>query len=175
MKKNYTTVVVVNKDNPTPTLPLAGEGVKGSRDSGPSLCQGGGWEGVKLKDWKRVFNDTRKTSLRRELRKNSTEPECRLWAKIRDEKLGIKFRRQHGIGRYIADFYCPKHSLVIELDGDSHYTPEAQEYDRERDKFMHSLGLQVLRFSNLDILLNVDGVLRVIVESIDVLEKQPPL
>ena len=77
----------------------------------------------------------------------------------------MKFRRQHGIGPYIVDFYCPEKRLVIEIDGDSHYNPDTQIYDRKRDDFMKSLGLQVMRFTNQDILEKLDSVLDRVLQS----------
>ncbi|MES2674607.1 MAG: endonuclease domain-containing protein [Pseudomonadota bacterium] len=103
---------------------------------------------------------------RRDLRKNLTEPERRLWSKIRNKQLGVKFRRQHGIGHYIVDFYCSECALVIELDGDSHFTPRAQQYDCERENFMRTLGFETLRFLNQDVMTNVEGVLMKINEKI---------
>ncbi|MES2824943.1 MAG: endonuclease domain-containing protein [Pseudomonadota bacterium] len=113
------------------------------------------------------------TPKRRGLRKNSTEPERRLWAKIRNKQLGVKFRRQHGIGPYIVDFYCAEYSLVIELDGDSHFTPEAQQYDHKRENFMRTLGLETLRFTNQDMMENSEGVLMMISEKIDTRKISP--
>ena len=94
------------------------------------------------------------------------EPEQYLWQRLRNKQLGVKFRRQQGIGRYIVDFYCPECALVIEVDGDSHYQEDAPEYDAIRDKFMAELQLSVLRFSNTDVMSNVDGVLEVIREHV---------
>lgn len=111
-----------------------------------------------------IFSIRNQIPQRRELRKSSTFPEQRLWSKIRRQQLGARFRRQHGIGRYIADFYCPDWALIIELDGDSHFTPEAGSYDALRDQFMRSLGLTVLRFSNREVMQNIDGVLERILE-----------
>lgn len=110
-----------------------------------------------------TFNHSNQIRLRRELRKNLTAPEERLWMLVRRCQLGVRFRRQQGIGRYIVDFYCAKWKLVIELDGDSHFTPEAERYDLERDRFLGSVGLTVLRFSNQDVMQNIDGVLGQIV------------
>ena len=59
-----------------------------------------------------------------------TEPEKRLWSILRNNQLGVKFRRQHGIGHYIVDFYCPELKLIIEVDGESHFSEDAQAYDR---------------------------------------------
>ncbi len=113
-----------------------------------------------------IFNIKSHTALRKNLRQNMPEPEKLLWQRIRSKQLGVKFRRQHGIGRYIADFYCPQCKLVIELDGDSHYTPEAQIYDAERNAFMKAINLHILRFSNRDVMTNIDGVLNKIISEI---------
>ncbi|CPR16329.1 DNA methylase, putative [Brenneria goodwinii] len=96
------------------------------------------------------------------MRKNPTEPERRLWESIRHRQLGAKFRRQHGIGIYIVDFYCSECDLVIEIDGDSHFTAEGITHDSLRDDYMRSLGLSVLRIPNTDIMNNLDGVLMMI-------------
>jgi very-short-patch-repair endonuclease len=110
----------------------------------------------------KIFNRQKQKSQRQELRGNMPLPEKILWAQIRNQQLGVKFRRQHGIGRYIADFYCAELKLVIELDGDSHYQDGGQEYDQIRDEFMRALGLTVLRFTNRDVMNNLSGVLAVI-------------
>lgn len=71
---------------------------------------------------------------------------------------GLKFFRQYGIGAYIADFYCPKRRLVIEVDGGQHFSKDGKNYDTQREEYMSSLGIRTLRFSNLDILKNMEGV-----------------
>jgi very-short-patch-repair endonuclease len=86
-------------------------------------------------------------------------PEQYLWQRLRNKQLGVRFRRQQGIGRYIVDFYCPERALVIEVDGDSHYTDDAQAYDAIRDEFMAGLNISVLRFTNTDVMSNIDTVL----------------
>jgi very-short-patch-repair endonuclease len=89
-----------------------------------------------------------------------TGPEKRLWAKLRMHQLtGLKFRRQHGIDGYIVDFYCPEQALVIELDGESHTDAEQAAKDQERDDYMRRLGLTVVRYTNDDVMKNLDGVL----------------
>lgn len=113
---------------------------------------------------KRIFNRQQQKLQRQQLRANMPMPEKILWAKIRNQQLGVKFRRQHGIGRYIVDFYCAECALVIELDGESHYNHSAQEYDAIRDNYMRSIDLQVLRFTNLDVMNNLDSVVRRIYE-----------
>ena len=107
----------------------------------------------------KIFNRQQQKLLRQQLRANMPMPEKILWAKIRNQQLGVKFRRQHGIGRYIVDFYCAECALVIELDGESHYAESAREYDSIRDDYMRSIDLQVLRFTNLDVMNNLDSVI----------------
>jgi adenine-specific DNA-methyltransferase len=102
----------------------------------------------------------------RTLRREMTPAEQRLWSALRGEQLGVKFRRQHPIGPYIADFYSWEAGLVVEMDGDSHFTPEAQDYDCERDAYLSALGLTVLRFTNQDIMSQKEEVLSRIVETI---------
>jgi len=126
---------------------------------------------------KQIFNTSRQKPVRQTLRNNLTTPEQKLWAKIRNKQLGVRFRRQYGIGRYVVDFYCPELALVIELDGNSHYEEGAQEYDQVRDTFMESLGLRVLRFTTLDVMNNIEGVLVAIFKSVEKAEgtpSQPP-
>ena len=91
------------------------------------------------------------TSNARALRKSMTKEEQKLW-KLYLCRCQPRFHRQYVIGNYIADFYCHKAKLVVELDGSQHYTPEEKQYDEKRTKYLQSQGLQVLRFSNLDIL-----------------------
>jgi very-short-patch-repair endonuclease len=86
-------------------------------------------------------------------------PERILWKLLRNEQLGVKFRRQHPIGPYIADFYCSTAKLVIEIDSDTaHGTEEAEQHDRRRDRHMEKLGLTVLRIPANEIFYNLDGV-----------------
>ena len=106
----------------------------------------------------KIFNLPQYTQRRQDLRNNSTQPEQKLWAILRGKQLGVKFRRQHGIGHYIVDFYSPECNLVIEVDGDSHFTDAAQQYDAQRDAYLQQLGLKVLRFRNDDVNQNIAGV-----------------
>jgi len=100
-----------------------------------------------------------KKELRQKLRRNMTPEETKLWKYINYEQLGVKFRRQHSIGRYIVDFYCPKRKLVIEIDGNQHYTKEGLEYDKIREEYMASLRIKTLRFRNQEVIENIDKVL----------------
>ena len=100
------------------------------------------------------------TPFARELRKNMTDAEKRLWAKIRMRQMGgYQFYRQRAIGNYIVDFYCPKAKLVLEVDGGQHYSDEQIEIDRKRSSHLNRLGFKVMRFTNLDVLNNIDVVL----------------
>lgn len=106
-----------------------------------------------------IFSKPELTERRQELRNFATETEQLLWEQLRSEKLGVKFRRQHSIGNYIADFYCPSKKFVIEIDGSQHYTNEGLGYDKVRDEFIKSLGIKIIRFSNREILEDLAGVL----------------
>jgi very-short-patch-repair endonuclease len=97
---------------------------------------------------------------RQELRNNSTKAEQLLWKHLKDSRfLNLKFRRQQGIGRYIVDFYCPDCKLAIEIDGDSHFEENSQEYDNIRTEFLNAEGIKVIRFTNTDVYKNINGVL----------------
>jgi very-short-patch-repair endonuclease len=110
-----------------------------------------------------VFNKPTTLTKRRMLRSSSTTPEQKLWYRIRNKQIeNTKFRRQYAIGSYIADFYCVEKRLVIELDGDSHFTKEGQLYDLERTEYFNACNIIVLRFTNTDVMRNLDGVLTII-------------
>ena len=97
------------------------------------------------------------TERARELRRNMTQQERRLWyCFLKNHQL--KFYRQRPIGWYIADFYCKKAKLVIEIDGQQHKISENVEYDNARTKYMNSLGLSVIRFNNYEIDNDFDSV-----------------
>ncbi|BAO56379.1 endonuclease domain-containing protein [Nonlabens marinus] len=86
---------------------------------------------------------------RKQLRKNLTPAEAYLWTYLQTGKLnGLKFRRQHSIKNYIVDFYCAKHKLVIELDGNRHNEPVQKEKDNNRDSDVAALGISILRYEN---------------------------
>jgi very-short-patch-repair endonuclease len=102
---------------------------------------------------------------RKELRNNSTPAEKLLWRVLQHSNLGgYKFRRQHSVGAYILDFYCPSECLAVELDGDSHFTDEAIEYDRVRTAYLNALNIKVLRFLNTDVYDNLNAVCERILE-----------
>ena len=94
------------------------------------------------------------------LRKNNTNSELFLWQFLSNKKFhNLKFRRQHSFGNYIVDFYCREKKIVVELDGDPHFTQRAIEYDANRTKYLNGLGLQVIRFTNDEILEDIENCL----------------
>ena len=95
---------------------------------------------------------------RRHLRKNSTNPERIIWQKLRSRQIGgIKFRRQHSIGKYIVDFYSSELNLIIEIDGDVH--AYQKENDKIREIFLENRGLKIIRYTNYEVRTNLIGVL----------------
>lgn len=98
--------------------------------------------------------------VRQELRSNMMHSEARLWDCLKEKQLlGRKFRRQHSIGNYIVDFYCPSEKLVIEVDGRSHDDIGMEQADSERDETLNKLGFKVVRIPAIDVKNNIDGVL----------------
>ena len=91
------------------------------------------------------------------LRKNMTKEERKLWYDYL-RNYPVQFRRQVALGNYILDFYCAAARLAIELDGSHHYELEGQQYDLRRTAYLNSNGIQVLRFSNTDVMRNISGV-----------------
>lgn len=105
--------------------------------------------------------------LAKQLRKNQTDAEKLMWLLIRNRQLaGAKFRRQHPIEGYIADFYCHEHKVVIELDGSQHFTTEGLRKDEQRSMRLSELGIEVLRFDNRQVLSETESVLQVIYERV---------
>ena len=97
---------------------------------------------------------------RKKLRNNATSAEAALWNLIKNKKLnGLKFRRQHSLGKYIVDFYCSSERLIIELDGNPHGLYSRIEKDQERDDFLLTLGYKILRFENRFVFQDPDFVL----------------
>lgn len=101
----------------------------------------------------------RTKNIRRQLRREMTNAEKLFWYKIKNHFFDVKFRRQHSIGSYIVDFYCSELKLVIEVDGNVHYYDENIKNDNIRQKYLESLGLKVIRYTNLDVLYNLDNTL----------------
>src|SRR5258707_208836 len=108
--------------------------------------------------------ETRSRALAKQLRRRMTDAEVILWSRLRrDAVFGNRFRRQHPIGRYIADFACARERLVVEVDGGTHFTPAEVAYDLKRDSYLNKRGWHVLRVTNQDIYKNLESVLESIV------------
>ena len=102
-------------------------------------------------------------TFRTNLRSRLTPAEASFWNVVKSSKLdGRKFRRQHSVGRYILDFYCPSEKLGIELDGEVHYNEIAEQYDHERKLFLQHFGIKILRFENYQVFDDLDFVLHTI-------------
>jgi very-short-patch-repair endonuclease len=109
--------------------------------------------------------DRKNTNRVRQLRRNATDAEMKLWFAVRDRRLaGFKFVRQKSIGPYVVDFLCRDCNLVVEVDGGQH---AESTHDEIRDAFLTSEGYSILRFWNSDVLGNIDGVLQAILASLN--------
>ena len=100
------------------------------------------------------------TNTARKLRNNLTEAEKYLWYFLRFQSLGVKFRRQSIIGQYIVDFVCFERKLIVEVDGGQHYEEHNQIEDKKREEELWVIGFRIIRYTNLDILKNLDNVVR---------------
>jgi very-short-patch-repair endonuclease len=109
----------------------------------------------------------------RALRAAMTDSERKLWPRLRGAQLGVKFRRQHPLGHYIADFVCLHPGLVVELDGVQHQDQQA--YDARRDAFFRAQGFEVLRFPTNTPFLHLDGMLQVIADRLAALAAPAPI
>ena len=124
----------------------------------------------------KFFNRIENTAFRRNQRNDMPRAEIILWQHLAKKQcLGYKFIRQHGIGSYSADFYCPKLRLAIEIDGDSHFDVKSKKYDQIRDRFFQAREIQVLRFSNDAVFYNLEDVIGTITQTIQKLETKDPL
>ena len=105
--------------------------------------------------------------LAKKLRDNQTEAELYLWEELnRLKSLNVRFKRQHPILYFIADFYCHKARLIIEVDGGYHDFPEQYSYDKNRDAELEDLGLKVIRFKNKEVLFEIEKTLKAIEQEI---------
>lgn len=110
-----------------------------------------------------IYGDIKSSALA--MRKRPTRAEMMLWQYLRGKRMrGCRFRRQQPIDRFIVDFYCRQAQLVVEIDGPSHQSNEAREYDEQRTRFLNEFGLSVLRFSNEQVIYDTDTVLNTISE-----------
>jgi very-short-patch-repair endonuclease len=119
---------------------------------------------------KKIHNLTEKKTLRQKLRHAATPAEKVLWRSLKESAIGAKFRRQHGVGPYILDFYCPEHKLAIEIQGGVHNDVLRSDYDTERKAYWESEGIRVLYFENRALLELPERV----VEAIKAAVLEPP-
>ncbi len=113
----------------------------------------------------RLHNQKALISNRKQLRNNTTQAEKMLWYELKNNQLsGRKFRRQHSVGNYILDFYCPEERLAIELDGEHHEEDEQKEYDQKRTEYLNGLKITVVRFKNTDVIFGRDSIVKKILE-----------
>jgi len=118
------------------------------------------------------FNRSSEKELRRRQRKELTPAETKLWSRLRRGQLhGRRFRRQYSVGPYCVDFYCAQAKLAIEVDGDTHFTPEAKQYDARRQSYIEAFRVRMLRFTNDEVYDNLDGVVEAIARA---LREEPP-
>ena len=113
-----------------------------------------------------VHNLKEVATKRKQLRKNLTPQEILVWGRLKGSALGVKFRRQHSIGKYIVDFCCPAKKVIVELDGSQHCEKMAELYDTARTNYLQKLGYTVLRFWNNEINVNLESVLMNITDAL---------
>lgn len=155
---------------PLPRLPLTGEELLNS----PPVKGGLGGGGLPERGGVLPYNKNL-TALARENRKNPTAAERKIWGELLRMRqfAHFKFLRQKPLAGYIVDFYCSELQLVIEIDGDSH--AETIEYDAERTKVLEALGLTVVRYTNAEVLQNIQGVFDDLIEKVEELTPLAPL
>jgi very-short-patch-repair endonuclease len=114
-----------------------------------------------------TYNTAKQKEFRKKLRNSMTAAECVLWQSLKGRQLlGKKFRRQISIGRYIVDFYCAEARLVVELDGERHFSMTMDEYEAERTLYLEQEGLKVIRFENKELSEHLEGVLETIKQAL---------
>lgn len=115
----------------------------------------------------RVYHLTELKDRRRDLRKKSTTPEKVLWEKLRNNQLGLKFRRQYSVRGYVLDFYCAKAKLGIELEGGIHRRKEQIIYDNYRKKYLEAFNIKIIYFLNEEVIEDVESVLEKILNRLN--------
>ncbi|MCX6182053.1 MAG: endonuclease domain-containing protein [Bacteroidetes bacterium] len=120
----------------------------------------------------KIHNKSYLKNIRLSLRNNMTSAEAMLWNLIKNKQLGVKFRRQHSIGNYVADFYCPELRIAIEMDGGIHNEISSMMYDETRDNYLLSKRIKVIRFSNLELFTNEERVIEELIEIIELQKKK---
>jgi very-short-patch-repair endonuclease len=114
----------------------------------------------------RTHDRTSRRDFRKELRNNLTPAEASLWGSLKGSRLGMKFKRQHGVGPYVVDFYCPEFSLAVELEGEVHADPARQDYDAARHAYLTGVGIRMLYFENRAVFEFREWVLQAILNAV---------
>ncbi len=148
LRRRYVGPMIGLKCAKGPTLWVTAEHLVLTQRRVQALSDIGGWNGIPATHLEYA----------RTLRKESSPPERVLWGRLRNRQLGVKFRRQHQIGPFIADFYSRDAGLVVEVDGETHSTPEGVAYDKQRDAWMTQRGLTIRRFTANEVGSNHDDV-----------------
>ena len=121
----------------------------------------------------RTNNLQDQNELRKELRNNGTPAEGRMWLMLKNRQIkGKKFRRQFSVGNFVLDFYCAELKLAVELDGAPHFTSVGVQYDEEREKYLLSQGIKVLRYENKIVFEDSESIIDDIKNTIEQLEKE---
>ncbi|MBI4683788.1 MAG: endonuclease domain-containing protein [Nitrospirae bacterium] len=122
----------------------------------------------------RIYNRSTEKTKRKQLRGNMTLAEIILWSKLKGKGIGHKFRRQYSVGIFVLDFCCPILKLAIEVDGDSHFSENAKIRDREREEIIRNYGFTFMRFTNNEIIENLEGVIATVMQYIEGLTTPTP-
>lgn len=104
------------------------------------------------------YNNQSTKKKRRELRKNPTDAERKVWNILKDGEMGVRFFRQYSIKQYILDFYCPTLRIAVEIDGGHHAEETHKRHDAKRSEFLTKQDIYVLRFWNNEVMQNLEGV-----------------
>ncbi|OGU71690.1 MAG: hypothetical protein A2V93_11190 [Ignavibacteria bacterium RBG_16_34_14] len=121
----------------------------------------------------KLYNKKSEKEKRRFLRNHQTVAENLVWIYLRKKQISSeRFLRQYGIKYYVLDFYCPSLKLAVEIDGDSHFeSNESIDYDKERENFLKSLGISIIRFTNQEVIENLEKVINKITGKVKELQK----
>jgi len=122
----------------------------------------------------RVHNSKELVNIRRGLRNNLPRAEILIWKHIKNSLLGYKFRRQHSIGKYIVDFYCPELKLAIEIDGPIHDEPDKVFRDKEKTNYVLSKNIQIIRIDNKETYTNINRAIEYISSEIEKIKNSTP-
>ncbi len=121
----------------------------------------------------RIFNKFEIKIKRQNLRNRMSGAEILMWARLRRKQLNVRFRRQHSVGSYIVDFYCPELKLDLEIDGDTHLGYEAEIFDVQRQTYIEALGIHFLRFTNDEVVNKIEEVIKTLSKRISELKTTP--